>query len=328
MQTRSVMIPWIVSAVLLFWSAGSATAQDSTGSEDKIAAVNGTVITKADFDREMARFGQQYEAMGRMLDDSQVPGMKKDVVENLIAGELLYQKSQADGITVEQSEIDTHIEELKKRFPGETEFEEALKSMNLTEAGIRSDFRRAKVIGRLIDERIFQKITISDEETKQYYDNNQNLFMQPEQVRASHILIKFDPQADKAEKEKAHAKIKEIQDELKKNGDFAALAEKSSQCPSAARGGDLGFFPRGQMVAPFEEAVFALKPGELSDIVETRFGYHLIKVTERNPEGLIEYEKIKDRLGQHLKQSRLADELKKYVEKLEKEAKIERLPLD
>ena len=106
----------------------------------------------------------------------------------------------------------------------------------------------------------------------------------PEQVKASHILVKVDAGADEAKKAEARKKIQEIQQKVKAGGDFEALATENSDCPSKAKGGDLGFFERGQMVKPFEEAAFALKPGEVSGIVETQFGYHIIKVQEKKDE--------------------------------------------
>ena len=106
--------------------------------------------------------------------------------------------------------------------------------------------------------------------------------------------------------------------------EFAVLAKEFSEGPSSANGGDLGNFRRGQMVKPFEEAVFTLRPGEVSDIVETEFGYHLIKVIDKKPETTIAYEDIKDRLEQHLKQEKVQREVSLYVEKLKEKAKVER----
>ena len=302
-----------------------AVAKDVADSGGKVGVVNGTAITEADFNREMERVQRQYAGMGGHINDSQLNAIKKDVLENLIAGELLYQESKKEGIKIDEAEVNDHIEQLKKRFPGETEYMNALESANLSEGNIRTDFVRAKAIGQLIDEQITKKITMTDEEIKKYYDDNQKMFVQPEQIRASHILINADSQASKEEKDKARAKIEDIKKKLEAGGDFAALAKEFSNCPSAAKGGDLGFFRRGQMVPPFETAAFALKPGEMSDVVETQFGYHLIKVTDHKPESPIEFEKVKDKLGQHLKQAKLQEEVSRYIENLENNAKIERL---
>jgi len=115
---------------------------------------------------------------------------------------------------------------------------------------------------------------------------------------------------------------------LKKGDDFAALAKKYSEGPSGARGGDLGYFSRGQMVKPFEEAAFALKPGHVSDIVETQFGFHLIKLVDKKPEGMVAYKDIKDKLSEYLKSEKVQKEITNHVENLKKHAKIKKFVSD
>jgi peptidyl-prolyl cis-trans isomerase C len=136
--------------------------------------------------------------------------------------------------------------------------------MNLTEADLRFQFERDLAIRKLLDDQIGGKITVSEKESRAYYDSNLESFKKPEQVRASHILIKVDPGADEAKKAEARTKIESLQAKLKKGEDFGALAKEYSEGPSGPKGGDLGFFGRGQMVKPFEEAAFSMKPGQVS----------------------------------------------------------------
>jgi len=262
--------------------------------------------------------------MGRIHSDLQLSKLRRQVHENLIDRELLYQESQKKKIKVDEEAIDKQIGVLKKRFTTEAEFKEALSRANLSEATLRSQIKRRIAIQKFIDEQFGQKIVVSDKEVKSYYDSHLSLFKEPEQVRASHILIKVDPQADKSHKAKARKKIEEVQQRFKSGEDFAALAKEFSQCPSSAKGGDLGYFKRGEMVKPFEKVAFALKPGEVSDIVETRFGYHLIKVTDKKPETIIAYEGVKERLKRHLKEQKIRREIGIYVGKLKERAKVER----
>jgi peptidyl-prolyl cis-trans isomerase C len=112
---------------------------------------------------------------------------------------------------------------------------------------------------------------------------------------------------------------------LQKGEDFASLAKEFSQCPSNAKGGDLGYFQRGQMVPPFEQVAFALKPGAVSDIVETKFGYHLIKVIDKKAETTIPYKDVKEKLEQNLKREKIQKEVTLYVEKLKEKAKVEKV---
>ncbi|MCK4487682.1 MAG: peptidylprolyl isomerase [Desulfobacterales bacterium] len=328
MQVKSNIWLWL----LLFLAGGvvhvPAWAGEKNPSQDKLAVVNGSVITQAEVEREMAGAQRRLSSMGKPLDGSQLLAIKKEAIERLIERELLYQESQKKGIKVDETAVKEQLETLKKRFPAEAEFKNALSKMNLSEADVKSEFMRGMAIQRFIDKEFVQKVTVSDKGIKAYYDSNLDFFKQPEQVRASHILVSVDPKGDASQKAEARKKIEKIQQKLHKGEDFSALAKEFSQCPSSAKGGDLGYFKRGQMVKPFEEAAFALKPGEASDIVETRFGYHLIKVVDKKPKSTIAYEDVKDKLGQYLKQEEVKKEVSLYVEELKQKAKIERFLID
>jgi peptidyl-prolyl cis-trans isomerase C len=183
--------------------------------------------------------------------------------------------------------------------------------------------KRGIAIEQLVDEEIVRKINVSDKEVKEYYDANLEKFKQPEQVKASHILIKVDPKADESGKAEARKQIEMIQKKVKKGEDFEALAKEYSGCPSSTKGGDLGYFGRGQMVKPFEDAAFALEPGQVSNIVETRFGYHLIKVIEKKPPTTMSFDEVKERIQRYLKQQRIREKVLAYVEELRGKAKVE-----
>jgi len=298
--------------------------EEKSSSEKKVALVNGSELIQADLDREIFRIKQQLVRMGKPANESQLPKIKKDALENIIDHELLYQKSQKEAIKVEEAEVNKQLDTIKKQFPGENKFKEEMKKLNLTESALISKIKRGIFVQKFINNHFAKTITISPEETKAYYDKFPPLFKQPEQVKASHILIKVDQKADKLAKSKARKKIEEINNKLRKGEDFAALAIEHSQCPSSAKGGDLNYFKKGQMVKPFEKAAFALKLGEVSDIVETKFGYHLIKVTDKKAETTINYEEVKDKIGNFLKQSKLRKETKNYLSKLKEKVKIER----
>jgi peptidyl-prolyl cis-trans isomerase C len=196
--------------------------------------------------------------------------------------------------------------------------------MGVSEKEIRAQIQRGLAINQLLDTDVRQKITVTEEESKKFYDNNPNLFQQPEQAKASHILIKVAPNAEESQKKQARKKIEAIQKKVRKGEDFGSLAKANSEDSTAQREGDLGYFIRGQMVKPFEDAAFALKVGEVSGIVETQFGYHLIKLTDKKPAKTIPYEEIRVRLEQHLKNEKEKTEIQGYIENLKKSAKIKR----
>ncbi|MBW1827898.1 MAG: peptidylprolyl isomerase [Deltaproteobacteria bacterium] len=285
-------------------------AKEKKTSEGKVALVNGSIITQSDFDREMTGFQQSLINRGESVNEEQLQELKKDILQNLINRELLYQESQKSGIKVEETAVNEQLNAVKKQLPSDDEFNNALLKMNLTETGLKSQIKKSLALNQFIDKQFADKITVSEKEAKSFYDSNPDAFKQPGQIKVRHILITVDPE--------------EIQKKVEKGDDFAALAKESSQCPSSASGGDLGFFGRGQMAKPFEDAAFALKPGEVSDIVETRFGYHIIKSTEKKPGAALAFEDVKEKLMQFLKQKKLQEQLNEYTKGLEKEAKVER----
>ena len=325
MQAKPGRWLWaLVAASAIVSIALLATALEKQPSEGKIAMVNGSVITRADLDREVSRVRQRLVSMGKSLSDSQLREVEKKILESLINRDLLYQESKAKGIQVEGAALNKQLKRLKENFPSEEEFKNALIVMNLSEAGIKSQIERDLTVQKFIDIQFNEKITVSGKESKAYYDSNKDSFRQPEQVHARHILIKVDFQDDNSQKAVARKKIEEIQKKVRKGEDFASLAKAFSQCPSSTKGGDLGYFSRGQMVEPFGEAAFVLKPGEVSSIIETRFGYHLIKAIDKKPETIMSYEEIKDKIQQYKKQQKVQEQLNQYIEELKGKAKVER----
>lgn len=301
-----------------------AMAQEKQSSEKNAALVNGVAISMEQYTKELNIQIDRVSRQGGQVTDDQLAALKNDILDSLIEREVLYQQSQKDGIQITDQTIDDQLAAIKKRFPNETEYKNALSKMNLSEEEVKAQIKRGLSIKELIDRQVTSKVVITDEESKAYYDKNPQRFKQPEQIKASHILIKVDAKADEAKKAEARQKIEEVQQKLKDGGDFAALAKEYSEGPSSAKGGDLGYFRRGQMVKPFEEAALALKPNEVSDVVETRFGYHLIKVYDNKPEQTLAYADVKDKIIQRLKQEKIEKEAVQYVDKLKKDAKLEK----
>ena len=301
-----------------------ALAADQKAPDEKVAVVNGVIIRQDEFDRELDFFVRRAAPDGQQIPDFQLAKIKNDVLESLIDREVLFQESKKKGIEVKADAISDQLKGIKQKYPDEAQFAKLLKEMGLTESDVESQIKRGMAIQQLINTEVAEKVKISDEESKEYYDNHPEFFKKPEQVRASHILIKVDENASEAQKTEARKKIKEVQQKLQKGEDFETLAKTYSEGPSGPGGGNLGYFRRGQMVKPFEDAAFSLKSGETSDIVETRFGYHLIKVFDKQPEKTMTYAEIKDQLNEHLKKQKLETEVDVYIDNLREGAKIEK----
>ena len=313
----------IIVALSLSVTALTVQAEKNDPSIDKIAIINGSVITREEFNREINQVKQKSLQRGQEISSTQLEDIGNKILENLIDLELLFQESHNNGIKVEKEKIDSQIKSLKQKLPNNAEFEKLLTELKLSENALKLKIKKGIAIQELVETRITQKIKISDKESKVFYDTNPDLFKQSEQVKANHILIKVAQGADEITKSEAKQKLRQIQQKLKSE-DFAMLAKEFSEGPSKINGGDLGYFQRGQMVKSFEDAAFSLKPEEVSDIVETQFGYHLIKVVDKKPEKTIPYEDVKDNLVQHLKQEKTKQKVKLYIQTLREKAKIEK----
>jgi peptidyl-prolyl cis-trans isomerase C len=300
----------------------------NTSDKDYVAIVNGTKIPTNEVDRKIELIKKRYSEMGTPIPQDQLAGMREKLVNSLVEQELLYQESQAQGISVDPASIDTDYENFKKQFKSEEDFQKQIKDLNYTEDVLKSQIQKTKIIQQLIEKNVISAISIPESELKAYYDSHPDEFKRPERARARHILVKLDANASDADKAAARKKIEGIEAQLKKGGDFAKLAAENSDCPSSKNGGDLGFFTRGQMVKPFEDAAFGLKPGGTSGIVETQFGYHIIRLEEKEPAATLTFDQVKDELQQKLKQGKVRDALKAYLDTLKNKGKVEIVMLE
>ena len=310
-------------------SIGSKKKPTKTPNKGPVAIVNGTKLSRAEFNKVLQASNkqrirvQQKSKQGDSKDSK--GGIENEVLENLINRELLHQESLKNKITVSYSDVDKKVKEIKKKFPTEKEYKAMLDRFQMSEADIQKQVEQEIEIQKLLEKKFKKDILVSKKETNAFYDDNPNFFKVPSQVRARHILIKVEKGAKKADKLMAKKKIEKIEKKVKKGGDFEKLANKYSEGPSASKGGDLGFFGRGQMVKPFEEAAFSMKPQEVSDVVETPFGYHLIKVEGKKAESKMAYKDVKDQIQGFLKNNKFQKVIREYINTLRKSADIKRL---
>lgn len=315
---------FMIMPLILTWSAAGVQAAEKVVKDDRAAVVNGSVITSQALQWEVDRAEKRLSRQGKSLSGEEVQDLKKAVLDNLIDFELLFQESQKEGIAIEDKEVDDQLEALKKGFSSEEEFNKAMGELKFSQVTLRSMTRKGLVVKKFINTHIAKDVTVSDEEVKSYYDKNESLFRRPEQVRASHIVLIVGPNADEAKKREARKELEKIRERAVKGEDFSSLAKVFSQGPSSSRGGDLGYFGRGWAEKPFEDAAFALKPGELSGIVETSYGYHLIKVTDRRPETVLPFEVMKQRIRQYLRGVKVREKIDAYVKGLKEKAVLEK----
>jgi peptidyl-prolyl cis-trans isomerase C len=295
----------------------------ATNSKDIAAKVNGVAITQTDIDRAvkilLAQSKMQQPVSGEIMKKAESAAMNQ-----LISSELLYQAGlkQSDKKELDK-QVEAQIAQRKAQFPSTAEYEKILKENNLTDKDMTLLMRKEVVINQLLEKVVASKVNVTDAEVKKFYEDNKEKFKNDESVKASHILIGVDAKATDADKKKAREKAEAIRKRILAGEDFAAVAKKDSTCPSAAQGGDLGFFPKGQMVPEFDKVAFSLKPGEISEVVETKFGYHIIKVQEKKAAGTVSFEEAKKNIEGYLKSQKIQKGVGDYLDKLRKEAKVE-----
>lgn len=295
-------------------------AQGKTGT---LAVVNGVEIPVNDFLNELNRVQRQFVATGKPLTTQQLARLRTEVAEGLVRRELLYQESRKK-VRISESEINDQLKQVKARYATEVDFNNALNVMKITQESLRAQIERGLSMQKFIETEFSSKSIVTEQEVRDYYDKNKDSLYQPEQVRISHILIKTDPQWDTSKKDEARKKLVAIRTKIQKGQSFEAIAKDSSEDKtSASRGGDIGYISKGQILKPLEDVVSTMKVGEVSDVVETSLGFHLIKATDRKPEMLLPFESVKARIEELLKQEKGRKEAIAYLAKVREKAKVE-----
>ena len=318
-KKKQVRTYFVIASILLI-AAVAGCAQDDAGA----AIVDGTVITNMELDSAVETMRSQYAAQGQSITDEQLSTFRMSVLDSMIRQTAMLNEANKMGIAADSAELDVEISKIRERFPSEEQYEQTLELQGYTVESLRKEVGDNLIISALIESEVLGAIEVSEDDIAGFYAENSPYFVIPDTVTASHILIEVASTATDEERNTARAKIDEILDELKAGADFAELAKSRSEGPSGPNGGSLGSFGRGQMVPPFEEAAFALEPGELSDVVETQFGYHVIYATERTIGRTQSIDEVRDDIIEFLKQSEGEDLITAYVDELVAAAVVER----
>ena len=285
-----------------------------------IARVNGEDVKKEDFDRIIHTMEAR---AGQPIPPDRRDEILRGAIDQLVVYTLLSQESRSRGIKVADADIEAKMGQLKSQFPTQDAFDKALKERGMTVDSLRKDARVDLSVTKLMEAETAALPGPSDLEAKDFYEKNPDRFKQDESVRASHILIRVDEKADAAARKKARAEIDAVLKQAKAGADFAKLAQEHSQDGSAAQGGDLNYFPKGQMVPEFDKVAFELKPGQLSGVVTTQFGYHVIKVIDHKPARVVPFDESTAQIKQFLTEQKKQQHSDTFIEGLKKKAKIE-----
>jgi peptidyl-prolyl cis-trans isomerase C len=292
-----------------------------SGPADQVVAkVNSKQIKRGDLDFAIKNIAASDP---RIQSPDKWPELRKSVLDELIDQELLYQKATASNVSVPDKDLGDQMTQLKSQFPNEKAFVDQLAKDGMTPDKVQDMLRRRLVITKYVRSTIVDQIKVTPEDEQKFYADNKERLKHPEQIRASHIMRTVKQDAKPEERAAQKAKIDEALARAKKGEDFAALAKEYSQDGSAPGGGDLGFFGKGDYPEPFDKAAWALKDGQVSDVVTTQFGFHIIKVTAHRAEGYVPFEEVKEQLDHAVTQQKIQAELEKLRTQLRSTAKID-----
>lgn len=262
--------------------------------------------------------------IGRVTRDRR-PEAYRQTLEQFVMRQLVLQEAEARKIVVDEAAVEQDYAQARRGFKTEEEWNRFLSGGGFDAKSFRAELRNRRRVDAVVRQEA-EKLTVavSDAEAKAFFDQNPKLFDSGERLRASHILIRVPEGAGPDVKQSRRAKTDALLARIRKGEDFAAVAREASEDPgSASRGGELGVFAKGQMVPAFEQVAFALPVGQVSDVVESPFGFHIIKVHERVPAGKVPFETARDQIKNHLAQSQREKAVNGLMQGLKAKAKIE-----
>lgn len=305
-------------------AAQPAPAPAVSGADEVVARVNGKDIKRKELDTAAQGYLAQLAQRGQRVPPEQFPRFQYDLLDELIGRELILEEGRSTKIPDLDEKVKTQVGTVKKQAGGDEAFASALKDGGLTEQDYIARVRDSIIVRETIQKAVDSKVHITPEQVKSFYDQNRDKFLQPEQAKASHILIRVPADATDKIKAEKKAQIELARARLKQGEKFAEVAKAVSEDPgSAQNGGDLGYFGRGAMVPEFDIAAFSLKTNELSDIITTPFGYHILIVTDRKPKHEVPFDEVKAEIEPYLKNQKGGEVAQQHVKDLRKLAQVE-----
>ncbi len=291
-----------------------------TAQQTPVATVNDETITKNELDRAVhVLIPQTY--FHASITEEKIQKVQKKALDKLIEKKLLIQYAKSLGIRATKGEIDAQELAIRKRFKDKKSFIAGLQKSNFDYTTFRKALEEDIILNKLYRQKI--KTDFTDAQLKEYYENNLYKFKEPERIKVRIIYIKKDP-TDANKRKLAKKEIKEVYEKAKSGENFADLAAKYSDAMSRIKGGDLGYIHKGMLDSDVDDAVFALNPGEISNIIENDKGYYIALVEAKEPQKTIPFEKTKEKLRRELVAKYEEKKRTEILTKLQKNAVIKR----
>src|SRR5579872_841404 len=304
--------------------------------EEIIARINNHIITRSEFDRSQQQVQQEGEQQNATPQD--ISSKEKNVLRDLVDQQLLLQKGDDLGISAE-TDLVKRLDEIRKQMNLATmdDLAKAAQEQGVSYEDFKENLRENIITQKVIQQEVGSKINITPEEIQKYYKDHLSEMTQPEQVRLSEILISTQPKptedpktaasiTDAQRVAAAQAKADQVYADIQKGAKFDDIARANSDGPTAAQGGDLGYFKRGTLAKELEDVTFAMKPGEVSKPIRTKQGFVILKVTEHQQAGVPPEKEVEGKIQDAIYYSKLQPALRAYLTKLREDAYIDIKP--
>ena len=310
------------------------TGSDTLTASGPVAVVNGEAVTAEQFQGEIQKIidsGQLPPHVLAQIQGQEREQLKAQLLESMVVRRLIEQAIKANPMEISPEQVDERIvqmeDELRMASQGRmTSIDQMLQQMGMSQEDLNESVRQSLVLEALVRQN-YNYQEASEQEAREYYEENLDQFQQPEQVRARHILLKVPSSAEEAEWDKAKKQIDKLHARASAEGaDFAAIAKEHSEDGSAEQGGDLGYFTRNVMVPEFEAVVFELADQSVSEPFRSRFGWHIVKREDYKAAGPAPFEAVKQQLVTQLTGLKFQQSLERYVSELQEAATVELKP--
>jgi len=256
----------------------------------------------------------------RNITEEKLKEIREKAIQNLIYRELLYYEAKKKGLKVTEKEINNLMDQLIKQYKSKENLEKLLKQTGLTIEGFKKELEKRLLVDKLIKK--YAIVSLTDKDLKEYYEKNKDKFKEPASVKVRYIYIKVDP-SDPKGREKAREKAKKAYKEIKEGKDFGDVAYRYSDDLSRIKGGDIGYVHKGRFPKQIEEEIYKLDVGQVSKIIETDTGLHIVKIEDKRPPRLVPYEEIKDKLKKELTEVMQERKFNELIKDAKKNLKVE-----
>lgn len=311
----------IVALFAVLSCSGVVAAEESVDLRKVRAVVNGTRIYEAEVQIELQKI-LPVSYHGTISADRMKEYQAKSL-DSLVEQELFFQAALESGVKPDKKQMEKEIKAVQGNYESKKDYQKALQMSGITEQELARFLERGRYAAQFRKREVEDKVKVADEMVKAHYDQNRSSYLKPREFKASHILVKVPPPATTEEKAKLKAKAEATLKKLREGADFAGVAYTDSDDETAMVGGRMRPFHEGQTERPFEEALKKLKVGEISDLVETIYGFHIIRLDEAKEPRQVAFEEIKDKIRKNMEEKELKRLLDELLSRIRSKAKIE-----